>query len=175
MQLLREGDEAAVVAQGIEAGIDFDGDEIEDAVLAGFRQPFESQVDVAERELDPGELERRDVALGGVGFELLQYLQCLLALAREREGPAERAEVRIELPVDANIPHDYITGERLRLEAYTRIASIDSAHDIDAVRDELLVVQRYVVWSIGITIAVMIAVAFWFGRRLTAPLIRSLL
>ena len=53
------------------------------------------------------------------------------------DGPAERAEVRVELPVDAHIPHDYVTGERLRLEAYTRIASIDSVHDIDAVRDEL--------------------------------------
>ena len=39
--------------------------------------------------------------------------------------------------MDAHIPHDYVTGERLRLEAYTRIASIDSVHDIDAVRDEL--------------------------------------
>jgi methyl-accepting chemotaxis protein len=43
---------------------------------------------------------------------------------------------------------------------------------LDVVRDELLVVQRYVVWSIGITIAVMIAIAFWYGRRLTAPLTR---
>lgn len=43
---------------------------------------------------------------------------------------------------------------------------------LDAVRDELLVVQRYVVWSIGITVVIMIAVAFWFGRRLTAPLTR---
>jgi transcription-repair coupling factor (superfamily II helicase) len=39
--------------------------------------------------------------------------------------------------VDAHIPHDYVTGERLRLEAYTQIAAIDSAADIDAVRDEL--------------------------------------
>ncbi|MBO0837212.1 MAG: hypothetical protein J2P28_17115, partial [Actinobacteria bacterium] len=53
------------------------------------------------------------------------------------EGPAERAEVRVELPVDAHIPHDYVTGERLRLEAYTRIASIDSERDIEAVREEL--------------------------------------
>jgi transcription-repair coupling factor (superfamily II helicase) len=45
--------------------------------------------------------------------------------------------VRVELPVDAHIPHDYVTGERLRLEAYTRIAAINSVHDIDAVRDEL--------------------------------------
>jgi methyl-accepting chemotaxis protein len=40
------------------------------------------------------------------------------------------------------------------------------------VRDELLVVQRYVVWSIGITVVMMLAIALWFGRRLTAPLTR---
>jgi transcription-repair coupling factor (superfamily II helicase) len=53
------------------------------------------------------------------------------------DGPAERPEVRVELPVDAHIPHDYVTGERLRLEAYTAIAAIDSAADLDGVRDEL--------------------------------------
>ena len=30
------------------------------------------------------------------------------------DGPAERAEVRVELPVDAHIPHDYVAGERLQ-------------------------------------------------------------
>ena len=49
--------------------------------------------------------------------------------ARRRAGRA--SEVRVELPVDAHIPHDYVTGERLRLEAYTRIAAIESAPDID--------------------------------------------
>ncbi|HXB48045.1 MAG TPA: transcription-repair coupling factor, partial [Streptosporangiaceae bacterium] len=75
--------------------------------------------------------------IAAVGFDL--YLKMIGEAVRELrgEGPAERAEVRIELPVDAHIPHDYIAGERLRLEAYTRIASIDSVHDIDAVRDEL--------------------------------------
>jgi transcription-repair coupling factor (superfamily II helicase) len=75
--------------------------------------------------------------IAAVGFDL--YVKMIGEAVRELrgEGPAERAEVRIELPVDAHIPHDYVTGERLRLEAYTRIASIDSAHDIDLVRDEL--------------------------------------
>jgi len=75
--------------------------------------------------------------IAAVGFDL--YLKMIGEAVRELrgEGPPERGEVRIELPVDAHIPHDYVTGERLRLEAYTRIASIDSAHDIDAVRDEL--------------------------------------
>ena len=56
--------------------------------------------------------------------------------ARGRARPSG-AEVRVELPVDAHIPHDYVTGERLRLEAYTRIAAIDSDDDIVAVREEL--------------------------------------
>ncbi|HUA43548.1 MAG TPA: TRCF domain-containing protein, partial [Streptosporangiaceae bacterium] len=75
--------------------------------------------------------------IAAVGFDL--YVKMIGEAVRELrgEGPAERAEVRVELPVDAHIPHDYVTGERLRLEAYTRIASIDSAHDIDQVRDEL--------------------------------------
>ncbi len=79
--------------------------------------------------------------VAAVGFDL--YVKMIGEAVRELrgDGPAERAEVRVELPVDAHIPHDYVTGERLRLEAYTRIASIDSVHDIDAVRDEL--VDRY--------------------------------
>ena len=57
------------------------------------------------------------------------------------EAEAEPAEVRVELPVDANIPHDYIPVERLRLDAYRRIAGALSADDVAAVRDEL--VDRY--------------------------------
>jgi transcription-repair coupling factor (superfamily II helicase) len=95
------------------------------------------------------EIRGAGILLGGeqsghvaaVGFDL--YVKMIGEAVRELrgDGPAERAEVRVELPVDAHIPHDYVTGERLRLEAYTRIASIDSVHDIDAVRDEL--VDRY--------------------------------
>jgi transcription-repair coupling factor (superfamily II helicase) len=75
--------------------------------------------------------------VAAVGFDL--YVKMIGEAVRELrgDGPAERAEVRVELPVDAHIPHDYITGERLRLEAYTRIASIDAVIDIAAVRDEL--------------------------------------
>jgi len=75
--------------------------------------------------------------VAAVGFDL--YVKMIGEAVRELrgDGPPERAEVRIELPVDAHIPHDYVTGERLRLEAYTRIAAIDSQADINAVRDEL--------------------------------------
>jgi transcription-repair coupling factor (superfamily II helicase) len=75
--------------------------------------------------------------VAAVGFDL--YVKMIGEAVRELrgDGPAERPEVRIELPVDAHIPHDYVTGERLRLEAYTRIAAIDSDEDIVAVREEL--------------------------------------
>jgi transcription-repair coupling factor (superfamily II helicase) len=75
--------------------------------------------------------------VAAVGFDL--YVKMIGEAVRELrgDGPPERAEVRIELPVDAHIPHDYVTGERLRLEAYTRIAAIDSPADINAVREEL--------------------------------------
>jgi len=75
--------------------------------------------------------------IAGVGFDL--YVRMIGEAVREMrgDGPAERPEVRAELPVDAHIPHEYVPGERLRLEAYTRIAAIDSAQDITAVQEEL--------------------------------------
>jgi transcription-repair coupling factor (superfamily II helicase) len=75
--------------------------------------------------------------IAGVGFDL--YVRMIgEAVAELRgDGPAEKPEVRVELPVNAHIPHDYVAGERLRLEAYTRIAAIDSETDIGTVLDEL--------------------------------------
>jgi transcription-repair coupling factor (superfamily II helicase) len=75
--------------------------------------------------------------IAGVGFDL--YVRMIGEAVRELkdDAPAERPEVRVELPVNAHIPHDYIPGERLRLAAYTSIASIDSEDDVIAVRDEL--------------------------------------
>jgi len=75
--------------------------------------------------------------IAGVGFDL--YVRMIGEAVNEMRGsgPAERPEVRIELPVDAHIPHDYVPGERLRLEAYTAIAAIDSDAGITSVMDEL--------------------------------------
>lgn len=79
----------------------------------------------------------------GVGFDL--YVRLVgEAVAdfrdpdRAGEGPAE---VKIDLPVDAHLPHDYIPGERLRLEAYTKFASAADESQLTAVVDEL--VDRY--------------------------------
>ncbi len=75
--------------------------------------------------------------IAGVGFDLYVRMIGEAVSELKGDGPAEKPEVRVELPVNAHIPHDYVPGERLRLEAYTRIAAIDSEEDAAAVRDEL--------------------------------------
>ena len=49
--------------------------------------------------------------------------------------------MKIELPVDAHLPHDYIAHERLRLEAYRKLAAAETEQVLDEVRAEL--VDRY--------------------------------
>ena len=75
--------------------------------------------------------------IAGVGFDLYVRMIGEAVTELRGDGPAERPEVRVELPVNAHIPHDYVPGERLRLEAYTRIAAIDTPEDGAEVRDEL--------------------------------------
>src|SRR3712207_8845591 len=53
------------------------------------------------------------------------------------EPPAEPADVRVDLPVDAHLPHDYVPGERLRMEAYRKVASVQADEQAQAVLDEL--------------------------------------
>ena len=45
--------------------------------------------------------------------------------------------MRVELPIEAHIPHDYIGHERLRLEAYKRLADAMSNEAVDEVFAEL--------------------------------------
>lgn len=77
----------------------------------------------------------------GVGFDL--YVRMMAEAVQEQknklsgETVTEQPDVKVELPINAHIPHDYVTSERLRLEAYKRIAAIGGEEDITAVRDEL--------------------------------------
>ncbi len=75
--------------------------------------------------------------IAGVGFDL--YVRMVADAVAEFRGEKEqeKADVRIELPVDAHIPHDYIEHERLRLEAYAKISAAEDDAAIDAVRAEL--------------------------------------
>ncbi|MFF5260759.1 transcription-repair coupling factor [Actinomadura viridis] len=75
--------------------------------------------------------------VAGVGFDL--YVRMVGEAVRElkEEGVPEMPETKVELPVDAHLPHEYVPGERLRLDAYRRIAAITSDEEIGAVHDEL--------------------------------------
>ncbi|MCW7986441.1 transcription-repair coupling factor [Streptomyces platensis subsp. clarensis] len=80
--------------------------------------------------------------IAGVGFDLYVRMvgEAVADYRASLEGGVEEEpplEVKIELPVDAHVPHDYAPGERLRLQAYRAIASASSEEDIAAVREEL--------------------------------------
>jgi transcription-repair coupling factor (superfamily II helicase) len=45
--------------------------------------------------------------------------------------------VRVELPVDAHVPHDYVPSERLRLEVYRKIAEAPDDAALEAIVEEL--------------------------------------
>jgi transcription-repair coupling factor (superfamily II helicase) len=80
--------------------------------------------------------------IAGVGFDL--YVRLMSEAVQEQKAKLsgepvqeEQHDVKVELPINAHIPHDYVTSERLRLEAYKRIAAISTADHIGEVRDEL--------------------------------------
>ncbi|MGW8568499.1 transcription-repair coupling factor [Isoptericola sp. NPDC055881] len=79
--------------------------------------------------------------IAGVGFDLYVRMvgEAVAAFRGEREE--EQPEVTIELPVDAHLPESYIATERLRLEAYKKIAAAQDAPALAEVRAEL--VDRY--------------------------------
>ncbi|MFB6393948.1 transcription-repair coupling factor [Polymorphospora lycopeni] len=58
----------------------------------------------------------------GVGFDL--YVRMVGEAVQQFKGerPEEEVDVKIDLPVDAHLPHDYVGVERLRLEMYRKLA-----------------------------------------------------
>jgi transcription-repair coupling factor (superfamily II helicase) len=82
--------------------------------------------------------------VAGVGFDLYVRLvgEAVEAYRAAADGQTvttaeEPKDVRIDLPVDAHLPPDYIASDRLRLEAYRRLAAAASDSEIDAVVEEL--------------------------------------
>jgi transcription-repair coupling factor (superfamily II helicase) len=79
--------------------------------------------------------------IAGVGFDL--YLRMIgEAVSTFRGDVAEgQTELRLELPVDAHIPEEYVESERLRLEAYQKLstasAPASTPEQIDLVLEEL--------------------------------------
>jgi transcription-repair coupling factor (superfamily II helicase) len=75
--------------------------------------------------------------IADVGFDLYVRLVGEAVAEYRGEGPSEEPDVRIELPVDAHLPHDYVPGERLRLEMYKRLAEVRTPEQVDEVLAEL--------------------------------------
>ncbi len=82
--------------------------------------------------------------IAGVGFDLyIRLVGEAVAAFRSAAGAGQGdedetlAEVRVDLPVDAHVPHDYVPGERLRLEAYRKIAEAADQDALDAIVEEL--------------------------------------
>jgi transcription-repair coupling factor (superfamily II helicase) len=75
--------------------------------------------------------------IAGVGFDL--YVRLIGEAVADFRGDADEApaEIKIELPVDAHLPHDYVPGERLRLEAYKKLATVESQEAVDEIGAEL--------------------------------------
>ncbi|MCV7191949.1 transcription-repair coupling factor [Mycolicibacterium brumae] len=85
--------------------------------------------------------------VAGVGFDLYVRLvgEAVEAYRAAADGQPVRSEepkeVRIDLPIDAHLPPDYIGSDRLRLEGYRRLASAADEDAVARVVEEL--VDRY--------------------------------
>jgi transcription-repair coupling factor (superfamily II helicase) len=79
--------------------------------------------------------------IADVGFDL--YVRLVGEAVAEYRGDGQPAvkDVKIELPVDAHLPHDYVPSERLRLEMYKQLAEVRSPHDVEDIQAELI--DRY--------------------------------
>ncbi len=76
--------------------------------------------------------------IAGVGFDL--YLRMIgEAVSAFRGDVAEgQTELRLELPVDAHIPEEYVESERLRLEAYQKLSTASAPASPDDAIDNVL-------------------------------------
>ena len=79
--------------------------------------------------------------IADVGFDL--YVRLVGEALADFKGTTddEPIDVKVELPVDAHLPHAYVPAERLRLDIYKRLADAHTDEAIDAMRDEIL--DRY--------------------------------
>ncbi|MFL6288063.1 MAG: transcription-repair coupling factor, partial [Actinomycetes bacterium] len=70
----------------------------------------------------------------GVGFDLYLRLvgEAVASLKGDGVSPEGETEIRVELPVDAHIPHAWLPSEKVRLQAYQQIAD---AHDVAALSE----------------------------------------
>ena len=76
--------------------------------------------------------------IAAVGYDL--YCQMVTEAVAELRGekPAEPLKITIDVPGDAHLPDDYVINQTSRLEAYRRLASVETQEMLDDVRAEWL-------------------------------------
>ncbi len=74
--------------------------------------------------------------IAAVGYDL--YVSLVNEAVAELKGEPlrEPAEVKLDLPIDANLPPEYVAKEEFRLEAYRRLAEVTSDAQVDDIRAE---------------------------------------
>ncbi len=79
--------------------------------------------------------------IAAVGYDL--YCQMVNEAVAELKGEPVRepAEVKLDLPLDAHLPPDYVAKEELRLEAYRRLAAVTTDAQVDDIALEWI--DRY--------------------------------
>ena len=102
-----------------------------------------SGFDVAMKDLElrgTGNLlgDRQSGHIEGVGFDLyVRMVSEAVEAYKEPERPVEPVAVSVDLPVEASIPVSYIDSDKLRLEAYRKLAAARTEEDLAELREEL--------------------------------------
>ncbi|HET6794953.1 MAG TPA: transcription-repair coupling factor [Acidimicrobiales bacterium] len=76
--------------------------------------------------------------IAAVGYDL--YVRMVSEAVAELKGeePRPPAEVKLDLPVVAHLPADYVEREDLRLEAYRRLAAVTADAEVEDIKAEWL-------------------------------------
>ena len=74
--------------------------------------------------------------IAAVGYDL--YCQMVTEAVAELKGEPVRepAEIKLDLPIAANLPREYVQKEELRLDAYRRLAAVTSDDEVADIRAE---------------------------------------
>jgi transcription-repair coupling factor (superfamily II helicase) len=75
--------------------------------------------------------------IAAVGYDL--YCQMVTEAVSEMKGELPKnapTEIKLDVPTDSFLPPDYVTKEELRLEAYRRLAGVETDAQVDDIRSE---------------------------------------
>jgi transcription-repair coupling factor (superfamily II helicase) len=104
--------------------------------------------------------------IADVGFDLYVRLVGEAVAEYRGESAIEEPDVKIELPIDAHLPHDYVPSQRLRLEMYQRLAAVRTEDALSELVEELQ--DRY--GDIPAPVANLVEVARFRNRARAAGL-----